>query len=238
MSWAKFPGQWIRPRDVGEGGDLGPTVYPLAQLLWSDHKASSIAAIFVLVALAIRLNQVNQKRSVKNEKRVLTVGVTYEELRQMTGFAKSAIARGLSLLEMHGAISSAKDGRASNYTLIGLETPSQWCQLPPASLLKGHELALKNLPRNRVTLNAMKVYVVFLVLRSNKLNTTAMGYEAISTWTGVRREDIPTALGVLASLNLVRISLERDYRHSKGGSNDQSNRYKIVGLGWDEVMSA
>ena len=158
--------------------------------------------------------------------------MTYEELRQMTGFAKSAIARGLSLLEMHGAISSAKEGRASTYTLIGLDTPGHWCQLPPASLLKGHELGLKNLPRNRVTLNAMKIYLAFLVLRNNKLNTASMGYEAISTWTGVRREDIPTALGVLASLNLVRVSLDRDFRHSKEGDNDQSNRYRIVGLGW------
>lgn len=234
MSWAKFPGQWVRPRDAGEGDDLGPTVYPLAQLLWSDHKASSIAAIFVLICLAIRLNQANQKRSLNSQARVHNVGVTYEELRQMTGFAKSAIARGLSLLEMNGAISHAKEGRAMSYTLIGLDTPSHWCQLPPASLLKGHELALKNLPRNRVTLNAMKIYLAFLVLRNNKLNSTAMGYDAITTWTGVRREDIPAALGVLASLNLVRVSLDRDYRHSKEGDDDQSNRYRIVGLGWAE----
>lgn len=227
MSWAKFPTQWIHPvKDDPDGAS-----HPLSRLLWSDYKASSIAAIFVLISLTLRLNQTNKKRSENGEDRTQVVAVTYEDLRQMTGFAKSSIARGLALLDGYKAISTVKVGRSSNYNLIGLDSPGQWCKLP-ASLLKGSKLVLKTLPRNRVTLNAMKIYLVLMVLRNVKLNTAAMGYDAITTWTGVRREDIPAALSVLASLNLVRISMSRDYRHSKEGDDDQSQRYTIVGLHW------
>jgi hypothetical protein len=227
MSWAQIPSGWIRSKVKDDGTE---ETYPLAELIWSDHKASAIAAIFVLLAMALKLNLQNKKNSNEKQIRTDTIGVTYDELRKMTGFARSAIARSLSLLEMFGAIATVKVGRANRYQLIGLSQGGSWSQMPQTLLLKTGDLLVKSMPRNRVTLNSMKIFLVIITLRNQKLNTTAIGYSAISKWTGVRRQDIPSALSVLAALNLVLVSTDRDFRHSNTGESDQSHRYAVVGL--------
>jgi hypothetical protein len=229
--WAKFPSKWIRTHVDEESGR-----YALSELTWRDHGGSAIAALCILMSLAIRLNQSNKQLfPSKGVVRPTTVAVSYEDLRQMTGFAKSAIARGLSILEAWKAIETAKVGRENKYRLLGLDEPGAWCQLPQASLIKGSELLLKPLPRNRATLNATKVYLVLLALRNRELNTAAISYSKITDYTGVRREDIAQALGILATMNLIRRSDGRDFRHAIAGANDQSNRYRIIGLGFDRA---
>ncbi|MBS0341965.1 MAG: hypothetical protein JSS56_15695 [Proteobacteria bacterium] len=234
--WAKFPSRWIQRLELEASDPSDPDSYhhPMRDLMWDKHHATAIAAIVVLFALAIRLNQLGKDLDPRNgDVRPTVVGLTYEELRKMTGFAKVTIAGALNLLQGLEAIRVVK-GHSSRYELIGLENnKGGWRKLPQEKLLNGDgSLLFKQEKRNKVTLNALKIYLLMVHLRNDALNTTALSYTAITRWTGVRREEIPVALGMLGNMDLVRRSFERDFRHSREGGDDQSHRYVVQGLSY------
>lgn len=241
FAWAKFPSGWMRPVDVvPEDGTPGQH-FPLSELQWQRYAGTGIAALFVLMALSIKLNQSHKDKAFDLESKPSnTVAVTFDELRNMTGLARPSISKALDLLKGLGAIDITLVGRSNFYTLLGVEsnTTSSWSQLPQGWLLaKDGSLKWKHLPRNRHVLNALKIYMLMLRMRS-KNGTSAISYTAITRWTGTRREDIPTALGILFGKQFARISFDRDIRHSIG---DNSQRYSVIGLddtAWESDMEA
>lgn len=218
MAFAKFPTAWL-----GKADDC-----PLKQLDWRRYRTQATAALVLLMALAVRLNQ-SQRDLQQGQKRSTKIPVTYDDLGAMTGFARATIAKALMLLEGMEAIKIHKDRRANVYELIGVETPGSFCQLPQSHLLwsSNDELRrLRQLPKQfRVGLNAMKMYVLLLKYRNQAYNTTAIGYESLMQHSGMRREDIPGAMGMLSALELVRASDDSDPRE-----HDKSKRYRIIGL--------
>ena len=128
-----------------------------------------------------------------------------------------------------GAISRVKIGRSNCYDITGLNVKGGWCQIPQAKLLQGDgSLSIKKLERKRVTLYALKLYVLFMALRQQVANTTAISYGSITKWTGLRRADIGPAVQLLIAWELVDVSEELDDRHRD--ENDRSKRYRIRGL--------
>lgn len=231
-AWAKFPTGWVRPIDTElEDGTISQN-FPMSTLQWQRYAGTGIAAMFVLMALSIRLNQ-SHKEKVFEKDHVLSnsIAVTFDDLRAMTGLARPSISKAIDLLKGFGAIEINRLGRSNIYTLLGVESNKGgfWSMLPQGWLLaKDGSLKWKNLPRNAQVLNAVKLYVLILSLRDKKNGTSAISYTAITRWTGIRREDIPTALGILAAKEFARVSFDRDIRHSIG---DNSQRYSVIGLG-------
>lgn len=230
-----MPTGWMKPKMQEEEGSIGAVLgpkphYPLTELSWQRHKGTAIAALLVLMALSIRLNQ-SRKDVVPepNAPPLCEVAVSLDDLRDMTGLARITISNALMLLEGLEAISRQLVGRKNVYTLRGVESNSTgtWSMLPQGMLLRADELTLKKLPRNRNTLHALKVYLVLLRLRSSREKTASVSYNGLVLWSGVRREEIHNALGTLSALGLIHISFERDVRHAQ----DTSQRYGIVGLG-------
>lgn len=241
MSWAKMPSAWLRPimSDVSEetpGRSLTVSnppseIYPLTALGWRKDGSSSMAALMLLIALSIRLNQSFRGISFNQGKqRHTTVAVTFDELQRMTGFARGSVSSGLGLLEDLGAFKRVKIGRANHYELIGLDTAGKWCQLPQSNLLRADgSLSIKLLERKRSTLHALKIYILLAALRTQKFNTTAISYSGIMKWTGLRRADIGPALQILIAWDLIGVSEEIDQRHLN--ADDRSKRYRLTGLG-------
>lgn len=233
MSWAKLPSKWVRPvereLDLDACEDDG-AVYALRQFQWRKDGSSSTAAFMILIALAIQLNQ--SLRGLKfddDSLRPTSVAVTYDELQRMTGFARASVKSGLQLLEYVGAIRIVKVGRANHYALEGVGAAGDWCQLPQAKLLRPDgTLTIKTMERKRKTLYALKLYVLFLALRSQKYNTTSISYAGITKWTGIGRSDIGPTVAILIAWDLVSVSEDLDERHLK--EKDRSNRYRILGL--------
>lgn len=246
-AWAKFPNRWVKPY---EGSD-GKLVYPLAGLKWSQdrqHRITAIAVPVILMALAVRVNLANLGRELAD--RVDDrVAVTYNELQDLTGFARATISKALMVLEGMGAIISHKEGRSRVYELVGIDEAGGYCQLPQSHILDrsktskkkkkvseagetedadmygGKMIRFLDLPRKRISLHAMKLYVLLLVYRNRRFNTTAISYDGIEKQAGIRREDIPPALSLLIALELVRVSNDVDSREE-----DNSQRYKVIGL--------
>lgn len=219
LAWAKLPSAWLKLRQADE-------VCPLRELEWRGHRTTGTACLVLLMALAVRLNISRRGREL--EEGGTKVAMTYTEINKLTGFARATIAQAISLLEGMGAIRVRKEGRHNVYELMGVNEPGKWCQLPQEYLMDGGTLALKRLKGltgNRVSLNSMKLYVLLLALRERHFNTTAISYDGIVRHTGMRREDIPSSLSQLSSLQLVRVTDDLDDR-----PEDHSHRYRVLGL--------
>lgn len=123
-----------------------------------------------------------------------------------------------------------REGRANEYELIGVNTGGAWRKLPQDALLENGKLILRDLPRSRKSLNALKVFYAMTYLHNEMTGTAALSYNGIQRWSGVRRSEIREALAMLAIYGLIRPSNDRDHRHDIDGDNDQSTRYEIRGL--------
>ncbi|WP_439672905.1 hypothetical protein AEMCBJ_33550 (plasmid) [Cupriavidus necator] len=236
MAWTKMPSAWLIRT---EGGPC-----PLAALDWATHRTHATAALVLLLVLAIRLN-LSHRGKPFDATRGHEVALSYDEMREMTGFAKATVLKAVMLLEGMGAIVSRKEGRRRVYALPQVAQSGQWCQLPQDYLLtrrgdkqygleleeppsRNHELKrLRGFPFGyRAGLNAMKLYVLFVALRNQRLDTTAISYDTIMGYTGMRRADIPEAFSLLVAHELARAADERD-----GRDYDRSKRYRVLGLG-------
>jgi len=155
--------------------------------------------------------------------------MTYDELQEMTGFARATVSKGLKLLKEMQAIEVRKEGRINIYTLPDVAVDGSYCQLPQQYILDGSRNVLQKFSglqlHTRHGLNAIKLYVLFLALRQRRFNTTAVSYDGIMKHTGIRREDIPKAFSMLVALELARTAEDKDER-----DHDKSRRYKVLGL--------
>lgn len=231
MAWAKFPTRWL----LQPGAET--RTYPLAELDWSGHRMTGIAALLVLITLSIRLNQARRPGTFDQNQHATVVAVTWKDLQKSVGVAPATLGKAISLLEAWGAIAVKKVGRSAHYELIGVGSAGGWCKLPQ-TFLEAHGdpvSRFKDLPGTLLGLNALKLYVVLVALRSSQTQTTALSFTSITKWTGIRREDIRKAWGFLESQQLAAISPHWDYRHSTQDAADRSQRYAIVGLtpGWN-----
>jgi hypothetical protein len=228
MSWAAFPTAWMQSK-VPAGEDKQ---HPLASLRWQDHAGTGIAALMLLMLLSVKLNMENHKRlKVDNTApRSSRARMSFDEMQHTTGFHRKTIGKAISLLEALGALTVEVNGRANVYVLSDVLRAGGWRRLPVESLFRGKTFILREMPRKKTSLNALKLYLVLLHLFNNQTHTTAVSYTAITRWSGIRREDIAVSLDILFGYKLVRPSYERDFRHSAKGDNDQSQRYYVNGL--------
>ncbi len=219
-AWAKFPNQWVFD---GKG---------LSNLAWRDHRTTALAAIMVMIALAVRLNLSHRTREQNRlvlDAPKLKVRATLDDLQDLTGFARATVVKALDLLKGFNAIRVSKEGRSNVYELVDIDKDGKYCQIPQEHLLNGSTRTLNRLakmPRTRISLLAMKVYMVLLVRRNQRVNTTSISYSKLSGLAGVRREELFQALSHLTALDLIGLSDDVDARQDI----DKSNRYKIVGL--------
>ncbi|NML61671.1 hypothetical protein HHL21_11390 [Massilia sp. RP-1-19] len=55
----------------------------------------------------------------------------------LTNLSRGPVAAGLELLRELGAITSAKNGNGCICTLVGIDTPGDYCELPQGHLRTG-----------------------------------------------------------------------------------------------------
>jgi hypothetical protein len=229
MSYAQFPIDWLGGAEVPADEEKH---FTLVGLTWRDHRAAGISALLILIILATRLNDIVRKARKAQQPVPDSVAVTWTELQNLTGHARATVGKGIMLLEGWGAIKMTRMGRSNVYQLLGVHRPGHYAALPINFLeTNGDPVArFHNLPATPVGLNALKLYFVLLRHRSTSYGTTAISFNGITRWTGIRREDIRKAWGYLHLQQLAAVSTQRDPRHNKLSDNDQSQRYAIYGL--------
>lgn len=247
-AWAKCPSLWARVKNSVESEQDFTTPYSqtneakiphpsgegflpgLSYLRWRLHKGSATAAIMLLFALAIKSNLDQKKDGLRSGIKVVA---TYEQLMEYTNLSRGLIAKGLKLLRELGAITTVKDGNGCAYSLQGIDTPGQYCQLPQGYLLDGQTVMrrLKGLHtaiKNRSSLDAMKLYMLLLAFRENKWNVACISYDKIREYTGMRKEEISIAVQLLQGAQLIRLGGDQEVPLQEG--QHRHNRYIILGL--------
>ena len=223
MAWAKMPSRWLAHTD--------DRPCPLAALDWGSHRTHATAALMLMLGLSVRLNLSHRQKTFdETATRGHEVAVTYDELQHMVGFARKTVSKALMLLEAMDAVEIRREGRRNIYAMPDVLIAGAYCQVPQSHLMgrsRDQLLSLRDFPtERRISLNAMKLYLLLLARRDWKRDTAAISYDGIMRYTGMRREDIPAANSMLVAHDLVRTAEDKDER-----DYDRSKRYRVLGLG-------
>ncbi len=190
--WAKMPSFWIRDKDN----------FPFPGMKWSGSKKSDqIAALMVYIILVHHAEQATGLCS-----------LTYTKLSDISGLSRAKISGGINILKQLGVIDLIGQGRNNIYKIENFEMHSGWAKLPAQGLYNSnyekipafHKFHL----RSKNELNAIKIYLLIVALRNNALNYTKIGYERISEYTGIHRNEIRSALSLLINLRLLQVDTE------------------------------
>jgi hypothetical protein len=232
------PGQTTPPAKAVEleNSDYGAGTFAthgLAMLQRRAHGSGATAALLVLFALAVISNRAQRTLGKRQDNQV---AATYEQIQAMVALSRKLISEALQLLVMVDAIAitrDTQDSRRNLYALKGIERSGGYCMLPQHHLQNGHShlQRLKHFidhVRNPMSLHALKVYMLILQARDRHTNMASIGYEKIGLYTGLRREDISTAVNLLISLQLLR--KVTDEEHPRRPQDPHHNRYSVCGL--------
>jgi hypothetical protein len=203
--WVRLPSKWIN--------DHG-----LQSLRWKNggEGSDNIAA---LMALTVVAHQADEETGIAR--------VTYDQFCDTTGLSRAKISAGLDVLENIEVIEREPGEVRSTFKLTNY-TPSGWAKLPARSMYAlGSIAAFKEFSLRRVAeLDALKLFFLFVAMRSNKANLALIGYDRIHLYTAIHRIRIKTAISFLASLSLVYV----EHIPSRESPNGVANAYRIVGL--------
>lgn len=194
--WERMPSYWLRDEEH----------YPLPNMKWNgDDKADQIASLMLYIVL---VHHANSEISPSKQELGLC-SLTYTELNNITGLSRAKIAGGLKILIKLEVILEISTGRQNLYKIANFEAKSGWAKLPARGLYNKN---LEKIPafhrfnlRSKNELSAIKIYLIFIALRSNSTNYAIVGYDKISEYTGIHRNEIKSAISFLINLGLIQV---------------------------------
>lgn len=194
--WARMPSYWLR-----DDNNL-----PLPSMRWSGpQKADQIAALMLYIVLVQNTN--DRPNAINIE--AGTCSMTYTQLSDVTGLSRAKVAGGLKILLNLRVISSVGTGRKSIFKITNYENSGGWGKLPAKGLYSKdlrrvdafHTFHL----RKKNELNALKVYLIVIALRDDAKNYAIVGYEKLSRYTGIHKNELKSAISLLINLNLLQV---------------------------------
>jgi hypothetical protein len=204
--WVRLPSKWIND-------------YGLQSLTWKNggEGSDNIAALMALTVIA---HQADDETGVSR--------VTYDQFCDTTGLSRAKISAGLDVLDRIEVVEREPGEARSTFRLSNYNPAGGWAKLPAKSMYAlGSIAAFKEFRLRRVAeLDAIKLFFLFVAMRSNKANFALIGYDRIHLYTAIHRIRIKTAISFLASLSLVYV----EHIPSRKSPNGVANAYRIVGL--------
>ena len=215
MEWVRLPTGWIR-----EGG--------LKSISWSNQGSGGIAALQLLIAIAHETVHKNTGSSTFDYAPA-SVQMSYDTLSTRAYISRALISKGKQLLREKNIISVA-GVKPEKYSLAVLEHDAKWGKLPVKHLVD-KQLNISPFKyfthRKKVELNALKVFLLIVAFRDNKVNYAVMSYLAIEKLSGVDRNDIRAAISWLCSVSMIYIRCEVSEVLE---SNNTINMYYLQGI--------
>lgn len=202
LPWTRLPNAWIE-----NGG--------LREFRWAHGQgANCLSALMVLTAIA---NHVDAQTGIAR--------LSYDAMGIATDLSRAKLSAGLKKLVEFKLIELA--GR-STYKLSDYDPASGWAQFPARGLYRdGVIVAFQNFHlRQPAELDALKLYFLFASRRDRRHNWALITYTNIERYTGVSRNSIRRALGVLAANSLVYT----DYVASTKSDSGVASAYRLVYL--------
>lgn len=128
--------------------------------------------------------------------------ITYDRFEEIIGKSRTQISKGLQTLGEFEIITST--GEQSKYEITDYDLATGWAKFPCRSLYTRSNIPLFNecRLRKRTELDALKLMFLFIAFRDGQTNRANISYEKISDYTGISRQFIRPALGLLAAYNI------------------------------------
>lgn len=182
---------------------------PLLKMKWSgEAKSDYIAALMLLIVLS---HHANDKNSLANGC-LGDTQMSYDKLTALLGISRTKISNGIRVLESLALIKVSTNKRPNIFTIVGLAEGDRWGKLPTKGLYDKSLSKIKVFQsfklRSKVELNALKIYLVIVAFRDSQMGYTKLGYEKITLYTAVQRNDIKPALSFLIANDFLQVDSE------------------------------
>ena len=200
--WVKMPIKWI-----SDG--------KLKSLKWTIEEGSkNESALIVLLVMF---------HCMDNETGIVTL--TYEELLTKTNLSRAMIASAIDIL-CNLNIIQKNFGKRSIYKIIDFNPKEKWAKLPARKMyfnegVKGFSDFTK---RNKIELDAIKLYFLFVFGRDRNENICWISYDKIQEKIDLKRENIKKAISILCINHLIVVDQKRTEK------NLIKQGYRIVGI--------
>jgi hypothetical protein len=199
LEWTKIP----------SGRFLDVANSPLIGMKWSGAaKSDNIAALMLLIVLS---HHANDKNSLANGLWGDTQ-MSYDKLAELLGISRTKISNGIRVLESLALIKVSTNTRPNIFTIVGLADGERWGKLPAKGLYDKSLSKIKVFEsfklRSKVELNALKIYLVIVAFRDSQIGYTKLGYEKITQYADVQRNDIKPALSYLIANDFLQVDSE------------------------------
>jgi DNA-binding transcriptional ArsR family regulator len=190
MIWSKLPSQWIRDGILRAFSAAGgrPT------------SGVHAAALKLQMALAMYASF----RALPADDTAGYARLSFSELEQLYDISRRSVARGLTVLEQHGLITTHAIGNAHRYLLSQFQLAG-WAKLPRAHLLEENRFRGLGL-RGAASLPALKLYLALVTFRPNPVRHVLLSYDKIEHYTGIPRPRIRHAIDVLINHDWISIA--------------------------------
>jgi len=200
--WVKMPIKWI-----SDG--------KLKSLKWTKEEGSkNESALIVLLVMF---------HCMDNETGIVTL--TYEELLTKTNLSRAMIASAIDIL-CNLNIIQKNFGKRSIYKIIDFNPKEKWAKLPARKMyfndgVKGFSSFTK---RNKIELDAIKLYFLFIFGRDRDENICWISYNKIQERIEVKKENIKQAISILCINHLIVVD------HQRTEKNFIKQGYRIIGI--------
>lgn len=195
----------------------------------------STLKIFILICL----------KSERDDQGGYSASLTYDQITQYCSLSRRLTSEGLRYLELHNVIEVIGDRkkryilrncRREDKKLIPCRFHSQqgyWCKIPFASFIdEGGKIppfeAMNN--RNVVELNALKLYLYLMMVRSGGKAYSSVTIKTIKAKLGISYQDIIVAISFLNSVGLID---KVNYGSNAIGNYDERFAMKFLVRGWE-----
>jgi hypothetical protein len=128
--------------------------------------------------------------------------VSWTALQEVTGLSRPMVKRGIATAETNGLIAIDTSNHRHSYRLLAQPDEVAFIQVPLFQL----KASLPNLPtRGFHALDALKVYMTLLAVRSRNSDKAPISHTKIVLWSGVQPRRVRAAIDVLINHHLVHI---------------------------------
>lgn len=197
MSWARMDSSWVRD----------------GRLHWLRTGAAtgaSIAALKVLLTIGAHTHFDTCEAE-----------LSLADFELVTGLSRPQVIKGIRMLEGLHVISVRKTSHIHVYKLENAHEPP-WSKVPTDKI----RARLKHLPnRGETALAALKMLVLFLVLRDGSNNRATVSHEKIVIYTGIRTNHIRAGIDHLVNHEFVHVHLEEKFGRVTGRP---TNSYELL----------
>lgn len=213
--WVRLPTTWMLDR----------TMPPLNNYRWSGiEKSDNIAALMLYICIAQQTSQRDDEPTVFG-----MVSLSYSQLCVLTSLSRAKVSAGINILSRDRLVDIDRTDKTNTYALVGLKkTGGGWAKLPAENMYDKKREQIKPFYefklRQRVELDALKLFLLLIALRDNKKNHATPSYRTITQYTGIPEAKIRAAISLLVNLEMIHVQ--------KYGPTieKRNNFYRIIGI--------